>query len=158
MYPFIPPVHPGILKLVNPTTQYDIVITNMIHNEEVRNFQSYQLIQLALVQKLLEVVEDKYLSTLWKRITGQILLNIRDLILHVFRVCNKINPQQLKSKYDAVEAVSYSIDELIGVILSAVEDLIEIRELVGRPYSPQQVVNLGYLIISKHRIFRFDIR
>ena len=50
-------------------------------------------------------MEDKYLRTLRSRITEQAPLDIRDLILHLFRVYGKMNPQQLKLKYDAVEAI-----------------------------------------------------
>ena len=67
---------------------------------------------------------------------------------------SKITPQYLKSNYDAVEALNYSIDEPINII----EDLLEIGELVGRPYFPQRIVDLGFLIISKQRIFRSDVR
>ena len=71
---------------------------------------------------------------------------------------SKITPQQLISNYDSVEAVKYLIDHPINIILFVVEDLIEIGELECRHYSPQQIVDLGYIIISKHQIFRSDIR
>ena len=51
----------------------------------------------------------------------------------------------------------YSIDETIDVVFSAVEDLIDIGKLSGRTYPSQQIVDLGNLVISKHRIFRSDI-
>ena len=66
-------------------------------------------------------------------------MDIRSLILHLLESTKKNNPQQLKSKYDAVEQVPYTINELIGVIVLAVEDLVEIGELAGRPYSPNKV-------------------
>ena len=153
MQPFVPPVHPGVLQVDLPATQFEIALAKTLHDENVRTFQSYLLIQRALVQQVLEAIEPKYLSSLRNRITGQVPSEIRDLILHLFRVYGKITPQHLKSKYDAVEALNYSIDEPIDVIFSAVEDLLEIGELAGRPYSPQQIVDLGFLIISKQRIF-----
>merc|ERR1719148_486318 len=39
----------------------------------------------------------------------------------------------------------------------AVEDLVEIGELVGRSYSPLQIVDLGYIVLAKNIIFRGDI-
>ena len=38
------------------------------------------------------------------------------------------------------------------------EDLAEVGELAGRLFSPEQIIDLAYMIISKHRIFRDDIR
>ena len=45
--------------------------------------------------------------------------------------------------------MEYTIDEPISVICDAVEDLVEISELAGRPYSPDQIVDIGYIILSK---------
>ena len=56
----------------------------------------------------------------------------------------------MKSKYNAVEAVQYTINEPISVDFSVSEDIIDIGELAGKPYSPQQIVDLGYFIIFKH--------
>ena len=54
--------------------------------------------------------------------------------------------------------MEYQIDKPIDVIFMAIEDLLELAEISGRPFTPQQIVNIGYLIVSKHRIFRSDIR
>ena len=54
--------------------------------------------------------------------------------------------------------MEYKINELIDVIFTVFEDLQELVELAGRPFTSQQIVNIGYLIMSKHRIFRSDIR
>ena len=113
---FIPPIHPGILQIAHPATQHKIYLAKTLHDKGVRTFPSYQLIQRALIQQLLEDVEDKYLSSLRNRIICQVPSDIRDLILHLFRVYRKITPRQLKSKYDSFEAVKYSIDEPIDVI------------------------------------------
>ena len=158
MQPFELPIHLGILQVGHPGTQYVISLDKTLHDEILRTFQSYQLIQCALVQQVLEAIKDKYLSSLRNRATGQIPFDIRDLILHIFRVYGKITFQQLKSKYNTVEALSYSIDEPINVVFSAIEDLLDIGKLAGRSYSLQQIAELGFLIISKQRIFRSDIR
>ena len=82
--PSIALIYPGIFNVVHPTTQYGIVLDKTLHNKEVRTFQSYQLIQRALIQKELEAVEDKYLSNLRNRITEQVPSDIRYLVLHLF--------------------------------------------------------------------------
>ena len=45
--------------------------------------------------------------------------------------------------------MDYQIEELINVIFLTVEDLQELAELVGRPFTPQQIADIGYLIVSK---------
>ena len=59
MQPFVPPVHLGILHVDLPATQFEIALTKTLHDEDVRTFQSYLLIQRALVQQVLEVIEPK---------------------------------------------------------------------------------------------------
>jgi len=52
----------------------------------------------------------------------------------------------------------YNIVKPINAIFNTTDDLREISELVGRMYTPQQMVNLGYIMISSLPIFHSDVR
>ena len=54
--------------------------------------------------------------------------------------------------------MEYQIQEPIAIIFDAIEDLAEIGETAGRLYSSDQIINIGYIVLSKNRIFRSDIR
>ena len=54
--------------------------------------------------------------------------------------------------------MEYQIQEVISIIFDAIKDLAEIGELAGRPYSPHQIVNIGYIVLSQNRIFRSNVR
>ena len=54
--------------------------------------------------------------------------------------------------------MEYRIQELIAINFDAIKDLAEIGELAGRPYSPHQIVGIGYIVLLKNGIFRGDIR
>ena len=54
--------------------------------------------------------------------------------------------------------MEYQLEEPIDVIFSAIEDLQELEELAGRSFTSYQIVDIGYLIMSKHRIFRSDMQ
>ena len=54
--------------------------------------------------------------------------------------------------------MEFNLKESIDIIFDAVEDLVEIGELAGRPYFTQQIINLGYIILSKNRMLRSDIQ
>ena len=69
-----------------------------------------------------------------------------------------MTPQQLRVKLETVEQIDYTIDEPITVIFDAVKYFVEIVELSGRPYSADQIDNIGYTILSKNRIFHSDIQ
>jgi len=115
-------------------------------------FQSYQLIQITLIQQVLEAIDGRYLSCLRNRVTIQAPNNIRSLILNVFLLYSNITPQQLNVK-KSIENMKDQLLEPINVIFLAVEDLQGSVELAGRPFTPQEIVDIGYLIVSKHRIF-----
>ena len=68
------------------------------------------------------------------------------------------SPQQLQAKYDSVEQIEYAIEEPIAIVFDAIEDLQEIAELAGKPFSPEKNVDLGYMVVSTNRIFRSDVR
>ena len=54
--------------------------------------------------------------------------------------------------------MEYRLEEPINIIFDTVEDLSKIEELTRRPYSPQQILDLGYIILSTNWIFRDNIR
>ena len=64
----------------------------------------------------------------------------------------------MRAKREVVEKMDYTIDEPIAIIFDAVKDLVEIAELAGRPYSADQIFDIGYIVLSNNRIFRSDIR
>jgi len=91
-------------------------------------------------------------------VTDQVPADIRLLILNVFLLYGKITPQQQHDKKTEVENMEYKLTKPTNVIFSAIEDLQELAELPGRYFTPQQINDCGYMIVSKHRIFRSDIR
>ena len=54
--------------------------------------------------------------------------------------------------------MTYNISYPANNIFNAVKDLCEIDEFAQTLYSARQKVNIGYLIFSKHPIFRSDLR
>ena len=151
--PFVNPTHPGALAYVPGATQYEIAAAKTLHEEAIETYHAYELVQRALVQQVLEAIDTKYLSNLRNRVTGQVPSQIRLLMLHLFRIYGKFSQQQLRAKYDAVESMEHIMEEPIDLIFDAVEDLREIGELAARPYSPAQIVDLGYIILAKNRLF-----
>ena len=158
MTPFVTPVHPDPLTITLLAAQYKIALTKTVHGEALKAFQIYQLIHRVLVQKVLDCIEDKYLMTLCNRITRQAPAEIYALILHLFIIYGKISPQKLRAKYGTVEDMTYLIEVAIDIIFSAIEDLVKIGELAGHPFSPVQIIDLGFIVIMKHQIFRIDIK
>ena len=54
--------------------------------------------------------------------------------------------------------MSYNINEPIDVIYSSIDDLCEIAEMVIKPYTQEQLVDLGYILIANQSVFHSDLR
>ena len=156
--PFVIPLHPGVLVVAQGATQYEIALATTTHDEALRIFSEYNLVMRACIQQVLAAISPKYLTRLRNRVTGQVPADIRLLFTSLFSIYGKISAGQLKEKYDDVVTMPYDITEPIDMIFNAVDDLREIAELAGRPYSLIQMVDLGYLVIAKQSIFRSDVR
>ena len=64
----------------------------------------------------------------------------------------------MRGKLETVKKMNYIINEPIAIIFDAVKDLVKIVELAERPYSAYQIVDIGYIVLFKYRIFCSDIR
>ena len=49
--------------------------------------------------------------------------------------------------------MKYQIQEPISIIFDAIKDLAKIGKLAGRLYSPDQIVDIGYIVLSTNIIF-----
>ena len=102
-------------------------------------------------------MENKLTNAIRNRITGQFLVDIRTIKNHLFDKYGKINESELRLKHDETTKLTYNISDPVNDILNAVKDLCEIAELAQTPYSVRQKVNISYLNVSKHLIFRSDL-
>ena len=156
--PFVAPQMPGAL-LINPTdTQYQIAITKTLYDTALREHQTYILMQRALISLIQKCIDPKYTNAVRNRTTGQLPADIRLIMTHLFTTYGKITEHELQEKYDETLKLTYDVSEPIDTIFNAVEDLCEVAELADSAYTPKQQVHIGYIIISKQRIFRADIR
>ena len=156
--PFVAPAMPGAL-VINPTdTQYQIAITKTLYETALREHQTYILMQRALISLIQKCIDPKYTNAVRNRTTGQLPGDIRLIMTHLFTTYGKITEHELQEKYDETLKLTYDVNEPIDIIFNAVEDLCEVAELAESAYTPKQQVHIGYIIISKQRIFRSDVR
>jgi hypothetical protein len=118
-------------------TQYEIALAKLQHDEALKNFSEYQLVQRAVIQQVLQAIASKFVTRLRNRVSGQVPNDIRQLMMSLFQIYGRISTNDLKTKYDTVATMSYDLDEPIDAIFNAVDDLHEIAELALKPYTNQ---------------------
>ena len=52
-----------------------------------------------------------------------------------------------------VASIVYNIDDPIEIIYTSVDYLREIADMAGKPYTPKQLVDLGYTAASSQPVF-----
>ena len=105
--------------------------------------------QRSLILLVQKSIDAKYTNVVRNRITGQLPVDIRLIMNHLFKTYGKINEQELQTKFDETTTILYSISEPVNDIFYAVDNLVELAKLAGCPYTTIQQVNMGYLIVSK---------
>ena len=89
MTPFRTLAHPSTLTVPPGVTQYDITLIKTQHDENMRTFYEYQLVQRATIQQVWEEINSKYVTRPYNRITGQVPTDIRPVMISLFQIYEK---------------------------------------------------------------------
>ena len=136
--PFVTPPMPGPLVLTPGDTQYQIAQRKTQHETALKEHQTYVLMQRALISQVQQAVDAKYTNAVRNRVSGQLPADIRLVMNHLFDTYGKISETELQTKYDETIKLTYQVSDPIDVIFNAVEDLCEIADLAGSPYTAAQ--------------------
>jgi hypothetical protein len=129
-----------------------------VWKELKQTFELSQATEKALIAQVVEATDAIYLRSLLNRATGQYSSSIRNLITHLFDTYGKITPQQVKAKEVELYNLHYDISQPVDTVFNAIDDLSELAEHAGSPMSPQQMIDLAYVIFAKQPILQQDLR
>ena len=73
-----------------------------------RVFRDYALMQRALIQHLVNAIDNKYLPSMQNRITGQLPADVRVILFRLFSIYGKIKPEMIMEKKNEVENYSFN--------------------------------------------------
>jgi len=150
---FLGPTHPGTVTVPPNLTQYEISLLKMQYDDAMRTYHLYLLVQCALIQQVLDAIESKYLTRICNRLTGYVPNDIRALHFQLFQAYGVKTPKNSCERYEKLASMQYNIDEPINIIYTSVNNLREIAEMAGTPYTPEQLVDLGYMVIASQPVF-----
>lgn len=156
--PFVRPVHPGALVIPPNSTGPQTATLQQTYDDNVKIHRECQAIDKVLLQLSIEAIESQYLQAIRNRQTGQYATTIRELIQYLFTTFGRITPTELDQHADKVKKMNYNLSMPIDSIFNDIEELSEYADAAETPYTQQQLIDLGYLIISKTNAFSQDIR
>jgi hypothetical protein len=80
------------------------------------------------------------------------------VITHLFATHGKITPQQIRAKENTIYNMAFDISQPVDTVFNAIEDLSELADHANSSLTPQQMMDLAYVIFAKHPILQQDLR
>lgn len=156
--PWITPGNPGVFTPPAGGTGPQIEAAKDVWRELKLTFELCQATEKALIAQIVESIDPIYLRALLNRTTGQYAANLRDVLAHLFATHGRITPQQIKTKELALVHMPFDISQPVDTVFNAIDDLSDLAEHANSALTSQQMIDLAYLVFSKHPILQQDLR
>ena len=156
--PWVTPVNPGPYTPSTTGTGPQIEAGRAKWRAAHDVFSFCQATEKALVAQVVDSVDPIYLRAVYDRTTGQYAENVRDVLTHLFVTYGKVNALQVRAKENAIFSMAYDISTPVDTVFDAIEDLADYAEFAQSPLSPQQMMDLAYMIFSKEPVLQPDLR
>ena len=152
--PFVPQPHPGTLNIPAGTTGVQARVLESNYNNRMKLYEQCVAMEQALKQQLTKAIDDEWLEPLRNAVTDSIDQVIPTILTFLFAEHGDVSPASLSRREEDVKNMSYIPDrEPIDKIFTEVQELAEFANAANAPYNEQQVINIAYVIIKKHRVF-----
>ena len=156
--PWVTPVNPGAFVPPAGATGPQIEAAKDVWRALEQSFVVCQATEKALIAQIVESIDSIYLRALLNRTTGQYAANLRDVLAHLFTTHGKITPQQIRTRENAIYNMTFDISQPVDTVFNAIDDLADLAEHAQSSMTPQQMIDLAYVIFAKHHILQQDLR
>jgi hypothetical protein len=145
---FVPPVNPGPTAVIPRNLRLSAQINELVrqHANELRIFQETTRTDQALKQQLLNAFDDMYTKSLSNRHTGFATITTFDIIQHLYQTYGMISQVNIKDNTARMNE-PYDPTTPIENLFDQIEVAAEYAEAANHPFSVQQIVTTGYLLI-----------
>jgi hypothetical protein len=156
--PWVSPANPGPFVPPAAGTGPQIEAAKDVWRELKLSFDLCQATEKALIAQVVASIDQIYLRALLNRTTGQYSSDLRAVLLHLFTTHGKITPQQVKTKELSTYNMHYDISQPVDTVFNTIDDLADLAEHARSPMTPQQMMDLAYVIFARQPILQQDLR
>jgi hypothetical protein len=150
---FMVPPNPGATPIIPAgATAAQTSSLERQHTESLRIWREYNIVQDALKHQLMQAIDPIYIESLNNRYTGFAGVMIWQVINHLYQRYGNITAHDL-DKNDKLFKHPYDPAEPIEVLYKQIDATMHYADAGEQPYSPSQIVNNAYNIISHTGIF-----
>ena len=155
--PWVSPANPGPFVPPANGTGAQIEAAKDVWRELRLSFDLCQATENELIAQVVESIDPIYLRALLNRTTGQYSTDIRAVLLHLFTTHGKITPQQVKAKEMSTFNMHYDISQPVDTVFNTIDDLADLAEHARSPMTPQQMIDMAYVIFARQPILQQDL-
>ena len=151
--PYLRPQQPPPF-ILPPNTRPEIaMILRDNHADNIRTYREFIGVENALRQQIVEAIENRWLQSLRNNITNAISMPVYEIIAFLFRMHGKITPTELQQRLTTVSAMVYDPVQPIDDVFDAIQEIADLAQVAGVPFTNLQMVNMAYVIINNTRKF-----
>ena len=157
--PYVRPENPGRLVIAEAIlTQYQIAQAKEEHEEATRLFREVNGVERTLIQQIVSAVEPKYLCALRTPGTNKLNHTVPEIFTHLFDTYGDVTPSELCELQARVESLAFPPSEPVDSIFSEIDDLAAISEIAKAPMTPNQKINMAYILFTKQHVYKSALR
>ena len=156
--PYIQPLYPPAPIYPQFLTQQQLTVITNGYKKALQIFHTVENVERALIQQIIEAIDETHLKAIKNRITGQLTGSIIDIITYLRMVYGRISPAQHIQLETEIQNLAYDPTTPIDTIFNAIEDLAEYADMANNEYSENQLISKAYNIINHTRVFRESIK
>jgi hypothetical protein len=145
-----PPVTDGTAAVIAAARQ--------AHDEQMSAFNKCTLIERTIVQQINTALDDDVLADLIDDATGLLIGTVPDIMRELYDTYGTVTPQALTTAKAKLETTQYNHARPIANLFTAITDYAHMAEASGATETPEQLINIGLIVITRATFFTNDIR
>jgi hypothetical protein len=127
-------------------------------SDEMSAFNKCTLIERTIVQQINTALDDDVLADLIDDTTGLLIRTIPYIMRELYDTYGTVTPQALTTAKAKLEITAYEHSCPIANLFTAITDYAHMAEASGATKTPEQLINIGLIVITCATIFTNDIR
>jgi hypothetical protein len=154
------PFHRPALPAPAATTGTTAVIaaSRQAYDDQMDSFNKCNLIERTIVQQINTALDDDVLADLIDDATGLLIGTVPEIMRELYDTFGTVTPQALTSAKAKLEVTSYDHSRPVANLFTAINDYAHMAEASGATETPEQLINIGLIVLTRATIFSNDIR
>jgi hypothetical protein len=145
-----PPVTDGTAAVIAASRQH--------YDKQTSAFNKCALIKRTIVQQINTALDDDILASLINDATGLLIGTIPDIMQELYDTYGTVTPQARTTAKAKLEITAYEHSRPIANLFTAITDYAHMAEASGATEPPEQLINIGLIVITRATIFTNDIQ